>query len=90
MLAVSKIRATEPRPNDVIVVPPGGVDLVDKPRQDVLLGADLLNGHDVELADDFGQQLRDPRIAKLLLAENLDVERRHVNRVAIALDAGQI
>ena len=58
--------AAQSRTDHVVVVPAGGVQHVDELRQDVLLRADLLHGHDVELADDLDQQRRDARLGDLL------------------------
>ena len=63
-------------------MPAGGVEQVDKPRHHVLFGADLLDGHDIELPDDLHKQGRRARVGEFLLAEHLNVERRDANRVA--------
>ena len=81
--------APQPRADHVIVVPAGGVDRVDELRQDVLLRANLLNGDDVEVANDLGQQAAHARVRQLLLAEHLNVERSDANRAALPLDARQ-
>jgi hypothetical protein len=77
-------RTAESRTYDKVVVGPFGVDHLDEARQDILsLGANFLDGHDVEPTDDLGQNVHDLRMVELLLAEDLNVERSDTERIAL-------
>ena len=79
------------RADDEVVVPPAGVEhFAELPQELVVLGANFLDRHDVEAADDVGQDSRHRRVAELLFAEDLNVVGRDADRAAGSSDRGTV
>ena len=73
--------AADPRRHGEIVVPPVGIDLLDQlDQQPLIAGLDVLQGHDVEPADDLHQAAGDLLLGQFGLIQRAEIGRGDADR----------